>query len=321
MSLINEALKQARTQVPGNQPSGPPPIPVYTPPAAPSGNSGCGGFVVAVVLPLAALVIIMGGALFWYSSIRGGNTAGAPAGAAVQPPTNPQAAGGTQAVPGKTPKMLEFYADWCGPCRTMKPAVEQFTKAYAGRIAVETINVDTNKELAQKYNVTSIPLQVYLDTQGREVYRNVGAVPADAIAAKWEELHLLPPALPRQAVSEYGKDVQKARTAAAAAATRTRDTGADMAVDAIPPRSPPAHTSATTPAALPATTVGIAPPAPAAGYKLTGILGSGSSRMALVNGQIVRVNDKICGATVLSITDGGVRLSEGGATFEVKLSR
>lgn len=55
------------------------------------------------------------------------------------------------------PVLVDFYADWCGPCKMMSPVVEKLAEEFAGRISFGKCNVDEEMELAQKYRVTSIP--------------------------------------------------------------------------------------------------------------------------------------------------------------------
>ena len=55
------------------------------------------------------------------------------------------------------PVLIDFYADWCGPCKMMGPVVEKAAGTYEGKLKVGKVNVDDNPELAQKYRITSIP--------------------------------------------------------------------------------------------------------------------------------------------------------------------
>ena len=55
------------------------------------------------------------------------------------------------------PVLIDFYADWCGPCKMMGPVVEKAAETYEGKLKVGKVNVDDNPELAQKYRITSIP--------------------------------------------------------------------------------------------------------------------------------------------------------------------
>ncbi|MBI2012345.1 thioredoxin [Candidatus Curtissbacteria bacterium] len=71
-------------------------------------------------------------------------------------------------------KILDFWAEWCGPCKFMEPLMEELEKELAGRVKIEKINVDENQELAAKYQVMSIPTYVILkDDQEQE--RIIGA--------------------------------------------------------------------------------------------------------------------------------------------------
>ena len=72
--------------------------------------------------------------------------------------------------------VIDFYADWCGPCKAMEPILEQFT-ADTG-ILVAGVDIDNSPELAQEYDVMSIPTLVYLK-EGVEVGRQIGAGPVD----------------------------------------------------------------------------------------------------------------------------------------------
>lgn len=72
------------------------------------------------------------------------------------------------------PMVVDFYADWCPPCRQMKPLFDSFAEKYRGRIDFVSINVDDNPTLASAYKVESIPCFVFISSDGREVGRAVG---------------------------------------------------------------------------------------------------------------------------------------------------
>lgn len=80
------------------------------------------------------------------------------------------------AVATGQPVLVDFYADWCGPCQTMKPVVHELAGELAGKLQTVQINVDQQQALAQQYNVRGIPCFVLLKN-GRETARQVGAVP------------------------------------------------------------------------------------------------------------------------------------------------
>jgi len=61
------------------------------------------------------------------------------------------------------PFMLDFYADWCGPCQMLLPTVESLAAEYEGKITVAKINVDTQTALAQKFGVKSIPALFFME--------------------------------------------------------------------------------------------------------------------------------------------------------------
>lgn len=72
-------------------------------------------------------------------------------------------------------EILDFYADWCGPCQMMKPVLEEFREAHP-EIKVRAVNIDEEEELAVEYRVSSIPCLVVLK-DGKEVNRAVGVMP------------------------------------------------------------------------------------------------------------------------------------------------
>lgn len=76
------------------------------------------------------------------------------------------------------PVFVDFWAEWCGPCRMVGPAVEQIGKIMAGKVKVAKLNVDDNQEIAMKYGVQSIP-SLILFNGGKEVARTIGAAPKE----------------------------------------------------------------------------------------------------------------------------------------------
>lgn len=72
-------------------------------------------------------------------------------------------------------ELLDFYADWCGPCQMLKPILEEFEKAHP-EVKVTRVNIDEEEDLASQYGVSSIPCLVVLK-DGKEIAREVGVMP------------------------------------------------------------------------------------------------------------------------------------------------
>jgi thioredoxin 1 len=75
------------------------------------------------------------------------------------------------------PVLVDFYADWCGPCRMLAPTIENLAKQYNGRVVVAKVNVDHLGQVAGRYGIQGIPAVVVFD-KGKEVQRLVGLRPA-----------------------------------------------------------------------------------------------------------------------------------------------
>ncbi len=80
------------------------------------------------------------------------------------------------AVDSGQPVLVDFYADWCPPCRAMKPVVHELADDLHGKLQVVQVNVDQNPALSQQYHTSSIPCFVVLKG-GKEVARQVGSMP------------------------------------------------------------------------------------------------------------------------------------------------
>lgn len=85
------------------------------------------------------------------------------------------------------PILLDFYADWCGPCQSLLPTVEKLAGEYDGQIEIQKVNVDKNNELASKFGVRSIPALFFLKN-GDVVETLNGAVPEAILREKLEAL-------------------------------------------------------------------------------------------------------------------------------------
>jgi thioredoxin 1 len=81
----------------------------------------------------------------------------------------------SEVVNSDTPVLVDFWAEWCGPCRQMTPTVEAIADDYAGRVKVGKVNVDENGGTAMRFNVRGIPTLLVFKG-GRVVEQRVGAI-------------------------------------------------------------------------------------------------------------------------------------------------
>ena len=92
-----------------------------------------------------------------------------------------------EVLESKEPVMIDFYADWCGPCQMMGPVVANFAEEYAGIVMIGKVNTDAEPQLAKDYQVMSIPNFVFIK-DGKVVDQAIGAVSADALKEKLDAL-------------------------------------------------------------------------------------------------------------------------------------
>lgn len=92
----------------------------------------------------------------------------------------------TEVLASEKPIMVDFWAEWCGPCRAVSPILDQIAAEHSEKIDVVKLNVDLNPETAMKYQITSIPtMKVF---RGGEVVKTVmGAKPKPALEADLQE--------------------------------------------------------------------------------------------------------------------------------------
>ena len=91
-----------------------------------------------------------------------------------------------QVIKGKGLILVDFWAEWCGPCRMVAPILEELAVEYEGRITVTKLNVDENRETAARFGIQSIPTILFFK-DGSRVEQVIGALPKSAIKAKIQQ--------------------------------------------------------------------------------------------------------------------------------------
>ena len=85
-------------------------------------------------------------------------------------------------------KLLDFYADWCGPCKIMDPIFVEIEKDYTGKIEFQKVDVEADEALSSKFGIMSIPTFVILKDE-KEIDRRTGAMPKEMLK-NWLDGHL-----------------------------------------------------------------------------------------------------------------------------------
>lgn len=92
-----------------------------------------------------------------------------------------------EVIHSSQPVLVDFYADWCGPCKAIAPVIDQLSKEYDGKVKFVKIDTDENQDLALQFGIMSIPT-VMLFSKGKVEDIVVGAVPASVFKSKLESL-------------------------------------------------------------------------------------------------------------------------------------
>ncbi|MBR7182423.1 MAG: thioredoxin [Alistipes sp.] len=85
------------------------------------------------------------------------------------------------------PLVIDFWAEWCGPCRTIAPLVEEFAETYADKVNIGKCDVDSSDDVVAVYRVRNIPTLVFIKN-GEVVDKHVGAISRNDLQAKIEAL-------------------------------------------------------------------------------------------------------------------------------------
>ena len=90
---------------------------------------------------------------------------------------------------GDKPAVIDFYADWCGPCRRLAPVLDELAAEYAGKVYIYKVNVDNEKEIAEAFGITSLPTIVFVPLKGNPS-AGTGFLPKETLRSAIKELLL-----------------------------------------------------------------------------------------------------------------------------------
>jgi thioredoxin 1 len=91
-----------------------------------------------------------------------------------------------EVLQSQTPVLVDYWAEWCGPCKMIAPTLEELAGEYKDRLAIGKVNVDENRQIASRFGIRSIPTLLFL-RNGERVYQVVGAHPKATLKSKIDQ--------------------------------------------------------------------------------------------------------------------------------------
>ncbi|MBC8215791.1 MAG: thioredoxin [Candidatus Marinimicrobia bacterium] len=92
----------------------------------------------------------------------------------------------SEVIKANQPVLVDFWAEWCGPCKAIAPTINAIAKEYTEKVKVGKVNVDQNQQVAMQYGIRSIP-SLLIFNKGKVVQQIVGAVPKESITKLLDE--------------------------------------------------------------------------------------------------------------------------------------
>jgi thioredoxin 1 len=138
--------------------------------------------VVIVVVLIAVVAVIM-----IQKQAKSKTADSQPASVSVPILDNPTLQGAAGQPVAKLPRLVDLGADKCIPCKMMAPILEELQKEFASQLQVDFIDVWKNRDAGEKYGVKVIPVQIFYDASGKELFRHEGFFSKEDILAKWKE--------------------------------------------------------------------------------------------------------------------------------------
>jgi len=100
----------------------------------------------------------------------------------------PAAVSDPASVAGGKPKFLDLGTTTCAPCKAMLKVMDELRQTYPTALTVEFVNVNEQRDAMARFQTQVIPTQIFFSPDGKELFRHVGVIRADAVASKWAEL-------------------------------------------------------------------------------------------------------------------------------------